>query len=740
MKPLVAVIIGAMLGCGKTPGNDTDTTGAEDAPWDGLCPTDFSHAPDGSPDGVAVVGEFNRWDAAATPMALGSDGVWTARVPLEPGPHAYRFVEITEWTQGQGEAYVCDPTASLAVCGESTAGETNWAQECTTGSDDCASMRAVADCSRPRITVERVEATEEVLRITGRVVAGLAPVEAIAVDLNGESVPVEQDGDVFHVEHVLGERLRHHAIVSAIDSVGRRAEPVSVPFWTDDFEWSDAIIYHALIDRVANGNPSNDATAETTHSITDWTGGDLSGLQASLPYLDDLGVNALWISNPQPAPSSAWPGTCDATYSGYHGFWPVQFDGVDPHLGGIDDLDNLIDAAHERGMRVMMDWVGNHVHTDHPAAAADTQFHPMAECNDFGRDGVSNWDRIPQECWFTSYLPDWDHSQVQVSHDVVDMARTWARDRKLDGLRVDAAKHMSTAVLYNLRSTLEAELEHEGSPFDFILIGETFDGADAINATIAPHLLHGQFDFPLYWTLRAAFVYDSASVSDAVNQAAAMASHYPNGQMSTFLGNLDVGRFLTERHESTADVCPEGTLRQAGWPDDGNAFDRLRLAWTLLFTQPGMPMIYYGDEFGLPGYGDPDNRQPLWWYGVDPTEASVAAVSSQLAAGPARVLDTVQRLAAARKAHPALRTGEQENYWIDGDGLVATAHTFGDDRAIVVLNRNDGEAWLDNSLSFFGFPEGTWVDLLTDERFESDGDRLRFGVPPASPRVLVWEP
>ena len=151
-------------------------------------------------------------------------------------------------------------------------------------------------------------------------------------------------------------------------------------------------------------------------------------------------------------------------------------------------------------------------------------------------------------------------------------------------------------------------------------------------------------------------------------------------------------------------------------------------------------MIYYGDEFGLPGYGDPDNRQPLWWHGINTQDTDVASLGSQLATGPSRVLQTVHRLVTARANHPALRSGTQENFWVDGDGLVGTVHTQGDDLAIVVLNRNDSDAWLDNSLAYFGLPEGSWIDLLTDERFESDGDRLRFGVTAVSSRILVPDP
>ena len=198
-------------------------------------------------------------------------------------------------------------------------------------------------------------------------------------------------------------------------------------------------------------------------------------------------------------------------------------------------------------------------------------------------------------------------------------------------------------------------------------MGETFDGAEAINRYIGPHLLHGQFDFPLYWAIRDTFAYDNRSVADTVWQAANIAQAYPEGRMSTFLGNLDVSRCCVG--------CVRGMGRRLrrGWPGTRPgvpagmwAYQRLALAWTVLFTQPGMPMIYYGDEFGLPGYGDPDNRQPLSWHGIDLAQPYDGVMAS-LSEGPAHVLNTVSRLAQARAIHAALREGERT-----GGGTAAT--------------------------------------------------------------------
>jgi len=733
MRKIVSLV--AVLGC-SAPNQNSSIKDASESE-DGLCETEFHYQTDGQPDGVQLAGDFNDWAIDEQPMVEWTPGQWSTSIRLQPGSYAYQFIEFTAWEYDGAHLWTCDDDAMLAVCDGPTVHDLQWGQDCTPGQSNCNSLVEVEDCSIPHIEVTELTIDRDRISARGNILSRNDRPTTVNASIDGVDVNISTDGPMFHVEHS-GLEAGHHTLSLRVElEDGAAVHPMEIPFWNDEWVPEKAIIYHALIDRVANGNPDNDAPANTTHSITDWAGGDLDGLLKALPYLDSLGINTIWISNPQTAPHGAWPGNCDATYSGYHGFWPSDWNTVDSHLGDVDTLDRFIEAAHDRGMRVWMDWVANHVHSEHPVADRSEQLHPQAICQDVDWEGVSNWDRIPEECWFTEYLPDLDHSQPPVITSVVDMAVEWASARKLDGLRVDAAKHMSHAVLFNLRTQTERALSPPGSDRVFPLIGETFDEAPLINAYIGPDQLHGQFDFPLYWTIRSAFVHDTASVGSAVRQAAAMESNYPGGMMSTFLGNLDVGRFLTEAHEYSTDVCPDGDLRQAGAPEDGLAFDRLRLAWTLLFTQPGMPMVYYGDELGLPGYGDPDNRQPLSWHDVDLTENDAHSLIETLPPGPARVLQTVTALTAARSNHPALRGGTQVEWWNGGDGLYATAHVRDDDQAIVVLNRTDTEQWLDNGLQFAGLNDGIWTDLLSDEQFVANDDRLIVSVPAYTPRVLV---
>jgi glycosidase len=166
----------------------------------------------------------------------------------------------------------------------------------------------------------------------------------------------------------------------------------------------------------------------------------------------------------------------------------------------------------------------------------------------------------------------------------------------------------------------------------------------------------------------------------------------------------------------------------------------MKIAWTTVFSLGQVPLIYYGDEVALPGYTDPDNRQPLWWMtgDVEGTTPTVEELSFRLLAESSSVLLHVQALSTARREHPALRAAAQTEWWLD-DNVWAFAKSAGDDHALVVINRG-AENRLANGLSFAGLPTGgAWRDVLSGDLLYADGDSLVVPMGPVSSRVLVPE-
>jgi len=291
-------------------------------------------------------------------------------------------------------------------------------------------------------------------------------------------------------------------------------------------------------------------------------------------------------------------------------------------------------------------------------------------------------------------------------------------------------------VVVNSERRFAREIEHAdaGGMQDFRTIGETFDGYSKIAEYIGSDKLDAQFDFPLYYSVIAAFARGESGLSNGEGslQASWEASQaaYGGALMSPFLGNHDVARFIAIASGEVSDgdgaCADDGTLLD---PDTGpgwaEPYDRLRLAWTFLLSSEGLPLIYYGDEVGLPGYADPDNRQVMRFDG-------------DLSADEARVLAHVQALGQARRAHPAMSTGTRVDWWENEADAWAYARVQGNDAVIVVLNRGEART-ITNGLAFAGLPSVTYVDVLTGDRFAPSGDSLSVSVGALDSRVLVPE-
>jgi len=714
------------------------------------CATTFTYQPSGAPDEVALAGSFNDWSPDADLMVAQPDGSYTLELDLAPGPYTYKFVELSRGAFEDEQLWSCDPQAELISCdpGYKEPWATDWAHTCGAGVASCNSLIVVDSCQLPTLSVDLVDVDIEAGTV--KLEASAAPGSAELVDgtliLDDSEVPGAFDGSGFSFSQQLPPG-RHTFRLTVTDADGNVSEEAYVPVWNDGVDDDAGVIYFAFVDRLANGDTSLDTSEGATASGGGYEGGDVQGLIDLLPYLDDLGVTTLWLSNLQGNAEGAWDGDCGQTYAGYHAYWPDAALEPEEHFGDEAIIEALIDEAHDRGMRVIMDWVANHVHDTHPYASEHPEwFNDDGVCKD-SVDGQQNWDRIPESCAFAPYLPDIDYSQPDAMMTMLDDAMWWATTYELDGFRVDAVKHMPHAVTYNLQSLVKRDVEHRGSglPTDFYTVGETFDSYDRIAAYIGDDQLDGQFDFDLYHAVRGAFLRpgdaELAALFDSYETSRAV---YGDAPMSTFLGNHDVLRFISDGAEGWVDACQDGQIAHAPAPTDPWAYQSLRLGWTFLFTMPGRPLVYYGDELGMPGRGDPDNRQPMWWHAGDGSGdfsavGSVEDLASGLDGEQAATLLHVKALANARRDHAALYEGSWQEWWREYD-LFAAARSSGGDHALVIYNRSFDDRTLTNGVGFAGLPEGSYEDVLTGQVFSTAGDQLVVDVSARGSRVLVYRP
>ncbi len=654
---------------------------------------------------VYLAGSFTDWQTEPMEQV---DGGWELRLELEPGIYTYKYVD--------GGTWVSPPDAELLQCDEGV------------GMEDCNGMVVVSDCSIPKARLSSLDIDRENNALSATVAAD-RQIAHTWVELDG-LVVVDEDGPAAPIELSGLSEGRHSLRITITDLAGAESEQLYVPFWTDDRDWASGLMYYVFVDRFADGDGDNNSSEGTNASLTDYLGGDWQGVIDELDYLESLGVTVLWLTAPQDQPSGAWGDNCGANFSGYHGYWPQDPWAVEEHFGDDALLRELIDQAHSRGMRVLIDWVANHVHQEHPYYADHPEwFNELLIC-----EGAV-WDTHPETCWFDSFLPDIDYYQADPLVRMVDDAILWAKDYELDGYRVDAVKHMPNSVFYNLQSRVKRELEHvpAGGDQDFYTVGETFSGdRGLIGEYVSEDQLDAQFDFPLYWAVLSVLGRGEGSMSDLDQAREDSAEAFDGFVMSTFLGNHDVERFVSHASGEVSSLYGDGPCGGDGWlrgpaesPSWEEPYQRIRLAWTFLLTSRGLPLLYYGDEIGLPGFHDPDNRQPMRFPGsLSPYEESV--------------LEHVRILGQARLEHSSLSLGLRTRWWVEDD-LLAWSQVDDQSQALVLLNRSGQERSLTNGVAFAGLDEGVYVDLFSEEVLATEGDSLTVRVGAMDSRVLVLQ-
>ena len=690
-------------------GDDDDSTDPPVVIDTRSCDVRVDFTPIGSPGSVEIAGEFNGWAPAA--MTDNGDGSWSIALgELAPGSYAHKFLEDGQWEGAPPPwAYAkwLDGTENRALY--------------------------VGDCMLPLLQTASADASSEgtvTATVQFAAAADEAPVDPASVQVslgldatsdNGlVDVQVDADTGVITIEATGLPSGKHSLRVSAADTSGREAEnELFVPLWVEDepFVWEDGLIYFAFTDRFRNGDFGEDGATSPVGNMdprADYQGGDFLGILDAMDegWFESLGANILWLTPVYENPDGAYIAADGFNnFSGFHGYWPVDPFAIEGKLGDAwasseDRLRELIAEAHARGIRVMFDLVLNHVHEDHVYRSEHPEwFGGGCVC---GSDGCG-WEERAVDCWFMPYLPDLDYRNPWILERVVDDTLELVRRFDVDGVRMDAAKHMDHVIMRTLSRRFREDFASGGGA-PIYAVGETFTGGDGhgtIMEYVNPDELDGQFDFPLYWSIRDAFANDGSfqslegTVATGINS---YGDHY--GLMSPFLGNHDILRFATDAANNGDGAWGFTEDWMAGGGSDVTQWDlinRQSMAFAFTLTQPGLPLIYYGDEIGLAGDGDPDNRRFMTF-------------EPHLSANQSTLLERVRAIGQARAGSKALRRGDRRQLWVDDNLLVYAMDSGGGDVAIVALNKNWTQRVQDIDVSDLGVDGETFVDATRPER------------------------
>ncbi len=455
--------------------------------------------------------------------------------------------------------------------------------------------------------------------------------------------------------------------------------------------WQRRALYFALVDRFANGRPDLDdahgeASCNNPNDPAAYQGGDLPGLRAHLDYIDDLGADALWVTPLYRGVEQRQGSNC-----GFPGYWADFAEpyvlALDPRFGSAEDFDGLLADAHGRGLRVMLDMVINHAGYDatlveqHPTWFADAAF-----CQSGDPD---------IDCALAG-LPDFILADPGARDYVTDLHLQWVERFDIDAIRMDTVKHVRPEVFAEWLGAM-----HDVRS-DLFTVGELLD--EHSYDRFDPYLdagFDGLFNFPLRRGLIETFALGQSTNAVAGRMQHTLERFGPEGtaSMVNLLDDHDVPRFLSE---IPGDVPP------------AEAQARYGLALTALLTMPGVPQIYYGNELGMYGGGDPDNRRfmPGWAF----SEAGRAQPHPGFLPNPGNVHDHVVRLLSVRKQFRALQDGSYHELWRQGAPQNNNVWSFlrepADGGPAVVVGFNNG-----------GLPTDGPVPLHVGPWFD-DGDEL----------------
>ncbi len=429
--------------------------------------------------------------------------------------------------------------------------------------------------------------------------------------------------------------------------------------------WQRSTIYFAMIDRFHNGDETNDGAAPCFDPTNPrrYHGGDLDGLRLRLDYLEELGVDTIWITPVQKQQTEVRGLSC-----AYHGYWAdlavPDDEAIEPRVGGAAALTALIDAMHARKMRLIVDLVVNHAgHYARVVSSHPEWFHARAGCEALGD---------PEQTCPLSSLPDFAQEKPEVAAYLDDLSARFTARFAFDGIRMDTVKHVPAT--YFRDGWVPAVRAVRPSLY---LLGELFDE----DWTKYRRYLESGFDGLFHFPLRSALVRTFAK-RGSLNDVALVVERTLTelGQararlMSTFIDNHDLPRFP---NEMPADMLA------------AERRDRQRLALAVLFTAPGIPKLNFGDELGVVGGNDPENRAdfPAWAF----EKATRATESAATLPDPAGTFELVRRLSTLRRDVTALHAGDYYELWRPGGGSNTWAFVRAvapDSEAIVVFHLAD---------------------------------------------------
>lgn len=439
----------------------------------------------------------------------------------------------------------------------------------------------------------------------------------------------------------------------------------------------DDVIYFVLTDRFYGKYNAYLKDVDKTKPQA-FHGGNFDGLIEKIPYLKSLGITAIWIT-----PVYLQTPNMNPEVGGYHGYWALDFNKVDPHLyfdngkyekGSKLYLKDLVDELHRNGLKIILDMVVNHTGYGHPALTGDENPTPIKK-EWFNSQADSGSDTIKGQL---SGLPDFNLDLIDVSDYHITTILSWIEETGIDAIRMDTARHVEKVFWTHFKTQVK------GDHPEVSLIGEVLEfDIDAISKYQENYAFDGLFDFPMQAAIKNVFINGDSLTAFVTpfNSGTGLLerdTHYTNhNKMVTLLDNHDLeARFMSLALKY---VGGEENRERAVWI--------VKLALSFLFTIRGIPQIYYGTEYGMEGWGDPDNRRDFNWDLFDDNYKVKKQYNFEK-----EIFEHTQKLIKVRKENDALTCGNFVCLYVDSFVMVFLRYI--EENVVITVVHN---GWLDMS-------------------------------------------
>ena len=610
---------------------------------------------------VSIAGTFNDWDRSANPLTADAGGkTWRTTLTLPYGKYLYKFVV-------NGDTWIQDPAGSRS-------------EDDGNGNINSVLFLAPPDYSQPASPQDGVTARSALLHQTalpylnydrGQVTLSLRTrtndLSQVWLKLAGRRYPMSPvDSDdlyaryvakipwdrrrdlVYQFELIDGSKTEEFGANGLSERQPGKVAPFRLsagefkPFVTPD--WVErSVIYQIFPDRFADGDRTNDPPNvqpwDSKPAGDSWFGGDAAGVSRHLPYLTDLGISAVYFNPVFKSPSS-------------HRYDAEDYKTVDPRFGTNAEFASLTRELKSHGIRTVMDFAFNHTATDFPQFA----------------DVVKNGEASPYRDWYfiksfpirmqsppnyQSFSGAWQMPKLNVVNPatrdyLLDVAGYWKKEAPLAGLRFDVADEVDMRLWRSMRSYLK------GIDPQTWIVGETWGNA---SAWLTGDQWDAAMNYPFLFANVEYFANGKTSATEFTRRLMQIYNWYPpqvSRNMMNLLSTHDTTRFLTQCH---------------------NDQDLMRLAATVQFTWVGAPSIYYGDEIGMDGDRDPDNRRGMRWDMVTRSNP---------------MLSYYKQLIKLRNSSRILQSGDPQILLADDKSRTfAYSRTLGNEMAIIAVNRSD---------------------------------------------------